>query len=198
MDSATPALNRPAPGALDLLLTRRSGSAKTMTGPGPSAAQLKAILTAAARVPDHGKLFPWRFIVFEGEGRKRMGGLLADVLRETEPQVTEERLDMERNRILRAPVIVAVVSRVRESIPIPEWEQILSAGAVCQNLLIASHALGFVANWITEWCAYHPLVRDRLGLKSGERIAGFVYIGHPAQPLEERVRPDMTKIVSRF
>jgi nitroreductase len=198
MDSPASALNRPAPGALDLLLTRRSGSAKTMTGPGPSPAQLDAILTAAARVPDHGKLFPWRFIVFEGDGRKRMGELLVESLRETEPQATEERLDMERHRFLRAPVVVAVVSRVRESIPIPEWEQILSAGAACQTLLIASHALGFVANWITEWCAYHPAVRDRLGLKSGERIAGFVYIGHPAQPLEERVRPDMAKIVSRF
>jgi nitroreductase len=198
MDSPASALNRPAPGALDLLLTRRSGSAKTMTGPGPSPAQLDAILTAAARVPDHGKLFPWRFIVFEGDGRKRMGELLVESLRETEPQATEERLDMERHRFLRAPVVVAVVSRVRESIPIPEWEQILSAGAACQTLLIASHALGFVANWITEWCAYHPAVRDRLGLKSGERIAGFVYIGHSAQPLEERVRPDMAKIVSRF
>jgi len=198
MDSPASVLNRPAPGALDLLLTRRSGSAKTMTGPGPSPAQLDAILTAAARVPDHGKLFPWRFIVFEGDGRKRMGELLVESLRETEPQSTEERLDMERHRFLRAPVVVAVVSRVRESIPIPEWEQILSAGAACQTLLIASHTLGFVANWITEWCAYHPAVRDRLGLKSGERIAGFVYIGHPAQPLEERVRPDMAKIVSRF
>jgi nitroreductase len=198
MDTATSTLNRPAPGALDLLLSRRSGSAKTMTGPGPSGAQLDAILTAAGRVPDHGKLFPWRFIVFVDAGRRRMGELLAEVLRETEPQVTEERLEMERHRFLRAPVVVAVVSRVRESIPIPEWEQILSAGAACQTLLIASHASGFVANWITEWCAYHPLVRDRLGLKSGERIAGFVYIGHPAQPLEERVRPDMAKIVSRF
>ena len=90
-----------------------------------------------------------------------------------------------------APVVVAVVSKVREGIPIPEWEQILSAGAVCQTMLIAAHAMGYVANWITEWCAYHPLVREELGLKSGERIAGFIYIGHPAVPLEERVRPDL-------
>ncbi|HEY4942434.1 MAG TPA: nitroreductase [Rhizomicrobium sp.] len=198
MDSATPTLNRPAPNALDLLLSRRSGSAKAMTGPGPSPGQLQTILTAAARVPDHGKLFPWRFILFEGEARRRMGDLLAECLLESEPQATPERLDQERHRFLRAPVVVGVVSRVREAIPIPEWEQILSAGAACQTLLIASHALGFVANWITEWCAYHPRVKERLGLKPGERIAGFVYIGTAAAPLEERVRPDMSKIVAHF
>jgi nitroreductase len=105
---------------------------------------------------------------------------------------------MERGRFLRAPVVVGVVSRVREGIPIPEWEQLLSAGAVCQNMLIAAHALGFVANWITEWPAYNARVKEQLGLQAGERIAGFVYIGHPVQPLEERVRPDLSKIVSRF
>ncbi len=191
-------LNRPAPDAIDLLLSRRSGSAKTMTGPGPDASQLKRILAAASRTPDHGKLFPWRFIVFEGDGRKRMGELLAGSLKASEAAPDEERLAAERSRFLRAPVVVAVVSRVRESIPIPEWEQILSAGAVCQTMLIAAHALGFVATWITEWPAYHPLVKDGLGLKSGERIAGFVYIGQPAVPLEERVRPDLDKIVTRF
>ena len=198
MDSATPALNRPAPDAIDLLLTRRSGSAKAMPGPAPSPAQLQTILTAAARVPDHGKLFPWRFILFEGDARRRMGELLAESLLETEPQAGSERLDIERHRFLRAPVVVAVISRAREAIPIPEWEQVLSAGAVCQTLLIASHAMGFVANWLTEWCAFHPGVRDRLGLRSGERIAGFIYIGHPTLPLEERVRPDMTKIVTHY
>jgi nitroreductase len=192
-------LNRPAPDAIDLLLTRRSGSAKAMTGPGPSAEQLETILKAAARVPDHGKLFPWRFVVFEGEGRGRMGKILAESLTTTEPgAATEERLAQERGRFLRAPVVVGVISRTRESIPIPEWEQELSAGAVCQTMLIASHALGFVANWLTEWCAFHPLVKERIGLKPGERVAGFIYIGQPAQPLEERVRPDMAKIVSRF
>lgn len=169
-----------------------------MTEPGPSASQLGAILTAASRAPDHGKLFPWRFLVFEGDGRKRMGEMLAECLIATEPQTTPERLDLERLRFLRAPLVIAVVSRVRESIPIPEWEQILSAGAVCENLLIAAHAMGYVANWITEWCAYHPMVKDRLGLRSGERIAGFIYIGTSAVPLEERVRPEVDTIVQRF
>jgi nitroreductase len=191
-------LNKNVPEAIDLLLSRRSGSAKTMTGPGPDNTQLRTILEGAARAPDHGKLFPWRFIVFAGDARKRMGDLLAQSIAKTDASAGEERLQMERTRFLRAPVIVAVVSRVREAIPIPEWEQILSAGAVCQNMLIASHALGFVANWITEWPAYNALVKEQLGLKPGERIAGFVYIGTPAVPLEERVRPVLDDIVTYY
>jgi nitroreductase len=198
MDSATPALNRPAPAALDLLLSRRSGSAKAMTEPGPSVAQLQQILAVAARTPDHGKLFPWRFIVFEGDARRRMGELLVECLLSSEPQALPERIEMERGRFLRAPVVIGVVSRVREAIPIPEWEQILSAGAACQNLVLAAHALGYVANWITEWPAYNPQVKERLGLKPGERIAGFIYVGTSAIALEERLRPALDKIVTRF
>jgi nitroreductase len=198
MSSAPPnVFNRPAPHAIDLLLSRRSGSAKAMTGPGPDAEELRTILRAAARVPDHGKLFPWRFIVFEGAARARFGELLVECLKQTET-VSAERAALEAGRFLRAPVVVGVVSRARAGVPIPEWEQQLSAGAVCQTMLIAAHALGFVANWITEWCAYHPLVQERLGLKPGERIAGFIYIGKSAAPLEERPRPDMEKIVTRF
>jgi len=169
-----------------------------MTGPGPSTEELRTILTAAARVPDHKKLFPWRFIIFEGDGRKRMGELLARLTLEEDPKASEERIAMERYRFQRAPVVVGVVSRVRENIPIPVWEQELSAGAVCQNMLIAAHAMGYVGNWLTEWCAFDPRVKDALGLKSGERIAGFIYIGKPAEALEERVRPDLEKITTHF
>ncbi len=183
-------------GPLQLLLTRRSGSAKTMTGPGPTREQLLQILAAGARASDHGKLAPWRFLVFEGEGRETMGRILVDSLKKTEPGVSPERLALEKSRFTRAPVVVGVVSRVREAIPIPEWEQILSAGAVCQNILIATHALGYVGNWITEWCAYHPLVREELGLKPGERIAGFIYIGTSSVSLEERVRPDPQSLIT--
>jgi nitroreductase len=197
MNSASSQLNRPAPDAIDLLLTRRSGSAKAMIGPGPTPQELRTILTAAARVPDHGKLFPWRFILFEGDARARFGEVLAECLKATEP-VNDERLAMERGRFLRAPVVVGVISRVREGLAIPVWEQELSSGAVCQTLLIAATALGYVANWITEWPAFNPLVAERLGLQQGERVAGFVYIGRPALPLEERVRPDLDKIVTRF
>ena len=194
----TPALNRPAPQTLDLLLSRRSGSAKAMTGPGPNAEELRTILTAGARVPDHKKLFPWRFIIFEGDGRKRMGALLAKITAEDDPGASEERIAMERHRFTRAPVVVAVVSRVRENIPIPMWEQQLSAGAVCQNMLLAAHAMGYVGNWLTEWCAFDNKVRDGLGLKAGERIAGFLYFGKPAEPLEERVRPNLDDLITHF
>jgi len=188
--------NHPAPAALDLLLSRRSGSAKAMKEPGPSKKQLAEILKAGARAPDHGKLFPWRFLVIEGKGRAHAGDILAEVMKaegERDKQVEEER-----GRFLRAPVVVAVISAAREQHKIPVWEQELSAGAVCQNLLIAATASGFVAQWITEWYAYHPVVKERLGLKAGERIAGFIYIGTTKEELEERPRPDMEKIVSFF
>ncbi len=196
MQPDTP-INRPSPQTIDLLLTRRSGSAKAMSGPGPTPDELRTILKAAARVPDHGKLFPWRFILFEGDARERFGRMAIDCLRQTET-VTDERAALEAGRFLRAPVVVAVVSRIRENIPNPVWEQQLSVGAVCQTMLIAATSLGYVANWLTEWPAYHPLVQERLGLKPGERIAGFIYIGKSAVPLEERARPDLEKLVTRF
>lgn len=190
-------LNISVPQTLDFLLSRRSGSAKAMKGPGPSAAELDRILAAGVRVPDHGKLTPWRFIVFEGEGRRRMGDILAAVAA-GERDVSPERVAFERERFMRAPVVVGVVSRVREQIPIPMWEQQLSAGAVCMSIVIAAHAAGYVANWITEWCAYHPAVLERIGLRPIERIAGFIYVGQPADPLEDRPRPDIHAITTRF
>jgi nitroreductase len=196
MDNSPKDFNRPAPDAIELLLSRRSGSAKAMTGPGPSKKQLAQILAAGGRVPDHGKLFPWRFIIFEGKGRERMGDILAEVM-EAEGERAKQ-VEEERRRFLRAPLVIGVVSAAREHIKIPVWEQELSAGAVCQNILIAAHALGFVGNWLTEWYGYHPLVKERMGLKPGERIAGFIYIGMSDVALEERPRPDMEKIVTRF
>ncbi|MBV9063779.1 MAG: nitroreductase [Alphaproteobacteria bacterium] len=169
-----------------------------MTGPGPSPTQLSQILACGARVPDHGKLAPWRFIIFEESGRARMGELLACAIAVHEPETNPERLLLERNRFLRAPVVIGVVSRVQEGIRIPEWEQILSAGASCMSILVAAHALGFVANWITEWCAFDPIVHEGLGLETGERIAGFIYIGRPVLRLTERARPDLEGLVTRF
>jgi nitroreductase len=197
MADSSPALNIPVPETLDLLLSRRSGSAKAMTGPGPDSDQLRRILTAAVRVPDHGKLSPWRFILFEGEGRARMGAILAETIA-GERDSSPERVEQERKRFLRAPVVIAVVSRTREQIPIPVWEQQLSAGAVCMSIVIAAHAMGFLANWITEWCAYHPKVLERIGLRPGERIAGYIYIGHPVDPLEDRPRPAVDSITTKF
>jgi nitroreductase len=188
--------NLPAPHAIDLLLSRRSGSAKAMQEPGPSGEQLAQILQAGARAPDHGKLFPWRFIVIEGKGRERAGDILAEVMQAEGAR--DKQVEEERGRFLRAPVVVGVVSAAREQHKIPVWEQELSAGAVCQNVLIAATALGFVGNWITEWYAYHPVVKDRLGLKAGERFAGFIYLGTAKEALEERPRPEMDRIVSFF
>jgi nitroreductase len=191
-------LNVSAPQTLDLLQSRRSGSAKAMKGPGPSPDQLSTLITCASRVPDHGKLTPWRFIVFEGDARMRFGDHLVAALKKTEPTASEERVAQEQNRLMRAPVVIAVISRVRKDVPIPEWEQVLSAGASCQTLLIAAHAMGFVAGWITEWYAYDQSVRVVLGLQEGERVAGFVYIGHPADALADRPRPALDTIVSYF
>ncbi|MFM9862346.1 MAG: nitroreductase [Micropepsaceae bacterium] len=193
-----PELNIVAPGALDLLLSRRSGSAKRMKGPGPGDEQIRTLIQAASRVPDHGKLTPWRFLIFKDDARSKFGDLLVRALKETEPEANGERIAQERGRFLRAPVVIGVVSRVQEGIPIPEWEQILSSGAACQTLCIAAHAMGFVANWITEWYAYHPAVREGLGLKAGERIAGFIYVGHPSEPLEERPRPPYESIAREW
>ena len=190
-------LNIAAPQTLDLLLSRRSGSAKAMKGPGPDSEQLRRILSAGVRVPDHGKLTPWRFILFEGEGRARMGAILAETIA-GERDSSPERIEQERGRFQRAPIVIGVVSRAREQIAIPVWEQELSAGAVCMNMVIAAHAMGFLANWITEWCAYHPKVLERIGLKPTERIAGYIYIGHPVDPLEDRPRPPVDAITTRF
>jgi len=197
MSDYSPTLNLPAPETLDLLLSRRSGSAKAMKGPGPSATELRRILAAGVRVPDHGKLTPWRFIIFEGEGRARMGEILAECIA-SERDSSPERIEQERNRFMRAPVVIGVVSHAREQIPIPVWEQQLSAGAACMTMVLAAHAMGFVANWITEWYAYHPKVLERIGLKPTERIAGFIYIGHPVDPLEDRPRPALESIITRF
>jgi nitroreductase len=189
-------LNRIGPTMLDLLLSRRSCAAREMTGPGPSKSQLADILRAGARVPDHGKLFPWRFIVFETEARQRFADILADAL--SQDGATPGQCEEWRMRVTAAPVMVAVISSARELIKIPVWEQELSAGAVCQTMLIAAHALGFVGNWLTEWYAYHPLVKQKIGLTPGERIAGFIYIGTAKQELTERLRPEMSQIVSLF
>jgi nitroreductase len=188
--------NLPAPAALSLLLSRRSGSAKAMSEPGPAKKQLDAILQAGGRTPDHGKLFPWRFIVFQDKGRARAGDILAEVV-EAEGE-RSKRVEEERSRFLRAPVVIGVISAARELHKIPVWEQELSAGAVCENILVAAHAQGFVGNWLTEWYAYHPVVKEKLGLKPGERVAGFIYIGTSTAELEERPRPEMDKITSYF
>jgi nitroreductase len=184
--------------ALNLLKTRRSVKPVELAGPGLSAAEVDTLLTVASRVPDHGKLVPWRFIVFDGEARLKAGEAIAQAFRAKYPDAKPEQIDYERKRLARAPLVVAVVSRAAPHVKIPEWEQVLSAGAAAMNLLTAAHALGFTATWITEWYAYDRRVLDAFGLAPHEKIAGFVHIGRAAQPPEDRPRPALGDVVTRF
>jgi nitroreductase len=184
---------------LELLLTRRSVKPAMLAAPGPSKAELDAILTAAARVPDHKKLVPWRFVIFEGQARTQFGDILAEACQaeEKEPP-SPTRLDIERGRLLRAPIVIAVISRATPTPGAPEWEQVLSCGAACFSLCLAANALGYGTCWITEWYSYSPRVSAALRLGDRERIAGFVYIGTANDRQSERERPELARIVSRW
>ncbi len=184
--------------ALELLTTRRSSKALELSGPAPSAAEIDTLLTIASRVPDHGKLAPWRFIVFEGDARHAAGAAIAAAFQAKHPDAKPEQVEAERNRLARAPLVIAVVSRAGPHAKIPEWEQVLSAGAAAMNLVLAAHALGYAANWITEWYAYDRGVLDALGLAPHERIAGFIHIGRPPGPPQDRPRPALNEIATRF
>jgi nitroreductase len=183
---------------IDLMARRRSAPPLTMTGPGPDPAELDSLLTLAVRTPDHGKLTPWRFIVFEGEGRARAGEIFAEVFAVKNPGANESKLDVERRRFCHAPLVVGVISCAAPHEKIPEWEQVLSAGAVCMNLTLAANAMGFVSAWLSQWVAYDRAVLDRLGLAAHEKVAGFVHIGRRSAPVEERPRPSLGDVVTRF
>ena len=183
---------------LDFLLSRRSILARMMEGPGPDDADLRRILRTGLRVPDHGRLAPWRFIVIRGEARERLGGVLAETFERKNPDAIDEQIEIERERLTRAPVVVAVVSKVVKEHKIPEWEQILSSGAACQTMLIAALSMGYAAQWITEWYAYDPDVKAALGVGAEDRIAGFLYLGNEAAEPTERTRPEYDDIVSEW
>lgn len=180
------------------LLTRRSVSARLLGEPGPDEAALDKILRAATRVPDHGKIHPWRLILIQGEAREKFGRILRRHYPDIEPNASEAKLDLEAARFLRAPLVIAVISSLIAPHKIPEWEQILSVGGVCLNLLYAAKALGFGANWLTEWCAYHAKVQEALGLTANEKIAGFIYIGTASEKPEDRPRPALSDVVSEW
>lgn len=188
----------PSEDARRLLALRRSTSADLMTAPGPNDDELDAILEIAARVPDHRRVFPFRFIILRGEGRQRAGDILAQRFAETTPDAGGERVEAERKRFLRAPVVVLVVARIDPNHKTPVWEQELTNGAVCLNLLLAASAYGYGANWITEWYSYDMEVLSSLGLAPDEKASGFVYIGSASEPPRERQRPNLTELVSEF
>jgi nitroreductase len=183
---------------LDLLRTRRSVPPQFLAAPGPSPEQLDSLLQIATRVPDHGKLAPWRFILFEGAGREKAGAIIAALFKADHPEADEARLAVERERLSRAPLVVAVVSRAAPHVKIPEWEQQLSAANVCMTLEIAANAMGFGSSWLTEWMAYDRRFLDAIGLAPHERIAGFVHIGRPTITPEDRTRPVLADLVTRF
>ena len=184
---------------IDLLLKRRSVVAANITEPGPDAAALETILRAATRVPDHGKLAPWRIQVLHKEGQRRLGDVLADLFAREIPEANDKQVEFERQRPQRAPLLLVVTAKVIKPHKIPEMEQMLSGGAVCTNMLIAANALGFCAQWLTEWPAYRPEVARALGHDPEcDQIIGFVYIGTPAEPPTERPRPELAEVVSEW
>lgn len=183
---------------IELLLTRRSLVARDMLEPGPSAQETDVILQAGARVPDHGKLGPWRFVIFEGEARRKYGEQLAAIFQGLEPDADDERVQLERDRFMRAPLVIAVISCVVDHPKIPEWEQVLSVGAVCQNMLLAASAMGYGAQWLTEWYSYDDDANLALGLREGERMTGYLYFGSMAEKPGERARPSLEERVSRW
>ena len=183
---------------LELLRTRRSVAPNLLGEPGPTQEEVDLLLTIAARVPDHGRLTPWRFIVIEGDARHRIGETIAAAYKADELAADPSRVEVERARLARAPLVIAVVSRARPHVKIPEWEQTMSAAAVCMNLVIAANAMGFATSWLTEWYAFDRRVLDALGLAPDEHIAGFIHIGRPTTPPVERPRPNLADIVTRF
>ena len=181
----------PAPEVLRFLAARRSASAVTLAEPAPSASQLADLLRLAARAPDHGKLAPWRFVILEGEAKASFADSL-DGLAQSRSDAT---LSAKLAKLRTPPLAVAVISSPKPG-AIPEWEQLLSAGVVCTNLLYAALAMGFGANWITDWYSYDPEACAILGLTPGERVAGFVLIGTPRETPMERDRPDVATLVT--
>lgn len=178
-----------------LLKSRRSPRVTDLGEPGPSAAEIETLLTIAVRVPDHGKLAPWRFLVMQGDRKQAFAEALVPLFSQSHPEATEDQLRKEPQRLIGAPLVIAVISRAGKHAKIPEWEQVLSAGAACMNLVVAAHALGYGAAWLTGWAAYERPALDLLGVGSDERVAGYVHIGTPAMQQNERPRPQLSDVV---
>lgn len=183
----------PSPEVLAFLARRRSLSAVTLAEPAPNAGQLRELLSLATRVPDHGKLAPWRFIILEGDGKTRFSQALEDLAAGRGDQTAVAKLA----KLKTPPLVIAVISSPKPN-AIPEWEQLLSAGAVCTNLLYGALSMGFGANWITDWYAYDAEATALLGLSSSERVAGFIMLGSARQTPLERERPALDGLVTHW
>ena len=184
---------------LAFMAKRRSALVRAMTGPGPDEEQLAVILRLAARSPDHRKLFPWRFLLFAGKARAEFGAHLAKFFTADCPDLPPDRILFERTRFERAPLVVGVVSSPKDCPRgTPKWEQELSAGAVCMNMLLAARASGFAAQWLTEWYAFDTRIDQVLGLQANERMAGFIYMGTASEEPMERPRPDIANLTQSW
>jgi nitroreductase len=183
---------------LSLLHSRRSGKARDLIAPGPSSKEVEQILHAASRVPDHGKLTPWRFILVATDRREALATVIENAYRAEKPQANQSEINGIRAYALDAPMLIVVLSTPKIESHIPLWEQQLSAGAAIQNILISTHAMGFVANWLTGWPAYSDKVRAALGCHDSDAVAGFIYIGTARCLLEERLRPNPADIIVYF
>jgi nitroreductase len=181
---------------LDYLNVRRSIPAFQLSEPGPEKAEIEEILRLSVRVPDHGKLAPWRFIVYRGEQREKLGREMLELALADRPEMSDEQKQVELTRFTRAPVVVAVISTAGPHVKIPEWEQIMSAGAVCLNLIMAANAHGYAANWLTEWMAFDAKAWPALGIDANEKVAGFIHIGSTTFPPVERPRPNVSDVVT--
>lgn len=183
--------------SIDLLRRRRSVVVKNMRDPGPTAEELDLILEAGIRVPDHGKIGPWRLQVLNKSAQAMLGDVFAKVFFERIPDANDKQVEFERDRPQRAPVLIVVSSQINREHSVPESEQMLSCGAVCMNLLNAASALGYAAQWLTEWPAYNSSVKQALGVAEDQHIVGFIYVGTANEPPSERVRPAIDSVVSR-
>lgn len=194
-------LPKPHPDVLTFLKERRSNLAKVMdgSGKGPSEAEIEELLTIAARIPDHRKLAPWRFVLFQGQARADFGQHIAAAFMKHNPSAPHDRAIFEGQRFLRAPLVIGVISSpVDCPRGTPKWEQILSSGAVCYNLCLAAQSMGYGAQWLTEWYAYDADVQNALGLSDGEEVAGFIYVGPVNMPPSERSRPDVANLTQAW
>jgi nitroreductase len=183
---------------LAFLKSRKSASAKAMTGHGPSPSQLQEILDIAVRVPDHGKLAPWRFILFEGHARAEVGEKFSAIWAVQNSEHGSDMLAFQRGLFMRAPVVLAVVSTAAMHHKIPVWEQQLSSAAVCYNVVLAATAMGFAAQWQSDWVAYDSSAKAAMGISETEQVAGLVYIGQSLVPLEDRPRPNVAALLTRW
>jgi len=180
------------------MLARSSAPIPELREPAPGDAEIETMLTIASRVPDHGRLEPWRFIIYRGEARHRIGEQLADLAEQREGPLTEGRRNQELARFSRAPLVIGVVSSPKESIKIPQWEMFLSGGAAAMNLIVAANGLGYKTNWITNWYSDVEDGRRILGLAPHERVIGFVHIGTFDGEGPARPRPDVRKLYSEY